>query len=489
MNAEDGVILWLSRTTAAHRPLVGGKAAALGELARAGFPVTNGFTVTTRAYQGFLKDGGLVDPITRRLYGLSPDNPGKLQTASTRLQKQVAQTKLPKDVAAGLRSAYQKLGGGSLAVWVDRVRHEDDPGAEAGYLLTLVNVVGDGGVVQALKAGWAATFSPRSLHYLASLGLGVEAVAPAVSFQQTVEAEVSGILMTLDPIYGDPSRVVVEAVWGLNGVLNEAPVTPEVHLLDKVSGHPIARRTGEQDHKLVYNPSAARGEPFTLDVPLSAAEVGCARLSERQLADLAALGRAAEAQLGVPVEIEWAKEASTEEFRLLQVRPLEGFVVTGQPAARIRGEMTGKLLLTGAPASPGLCSGKVRVLANPEDTDGVRAGDVVVLRGALAGFDAAVRRAGAVVMDQEETGTQTISLCEELGIPCVCGTGMGSTILKADQTVTVDGTWGRVLEGVVVLKAGRHGRQHHPSHLEGVSANPPSRLPAPAPQHGSDLIL
>src|SRR5271156_6386151 len=51
-------------------PLVGGKAANLGELVRAGMPVPRAFCVTTEAYREFLERNGLVADILARLEGL-----------------------------------------------------------------------------------------------------------------------------------------------------------------------------------------------------------------------------------------------------------------------------------------------------------------------------------------------------------------------------------------------------------------------------------
>ncbi|MEK7215840.1 MAG: PEP-utilizing enzyme, partial [Chloroflexota bacterium] len=115
------------------------------------------------------------------------------------------------------------------------------------------------------------------------------------------------------------------------------------------------------------------------------------------------------------------------------------------------------------PVTPGLCSGRVRVLTGMGELEQVMAGDVVVLPDDGADYTAAIRRAGAVILDQAGGTSPAAVLCEELGIPCVCATGLGSTLLKPDQTVTVDGNWGRVLAGVVVVKSSRPGR-HHPAH-------------------------
>jgi len=46
---------------------VGGKGANLGEMTKAGFPVPNGFGVTVRSYDSFLKENQITYPIQNSL--------------------------------------------------------------------------------------------------------------------------------------------------------------------------------------------------------------------------------------------------------------------------------------------------------------------------------------------------------------------------------------------------------------------------------------
>lgn len=476
MNATDGLILWLGRTSRDHQPMVGEKAALLGELAHRGFPVPPGFTITIQVFSAFLEYNNLTEAITRRLGAVSADNPDRLLAASNRLMKQVLQGKMPEETAATVVSAYHKLGGGPVAVWADGVNAASDTGSAPGYLFSQCNVQSEQGLLDAVRQGWASAFAPREVHYRADHDRAEMDMAPAVMVQRMVQPEVSGVLMTLDPIYNDDSRLVVEAVWGLGRVLSEEPVTPEVYILEKAGIQVISKKPAVQRHKIVQNSAAAAGATANATVDLTEEEGVRSRLSPEELEHVARMGCAIETALGKPMEVEWAKAANDGAFYILQVRPLRGFGAMGRAPVASQHEMTGKLLLTGAPVTPGLCSGKVRVLGGAGAPQLVNAGDVVVLPGDGMDYTAAVRRAGAVIMDQTTAAAETAVLCEQLGIPCVCGTGIGSTLLKPDQTVTVDGTWGRVLAGVVVVKSSRPGRHHghlHPGEAPGRDFAPP----------------
>ena len=54
--------------------MVGGKAAKLAQVARAGFEVPRGFCLTTRAYQAFVKNAGITATIRMELGRKSMDD-------------------------------------------------------------------------------------------------------------------------------------------------------------------------------------------------------------------------------------------------------------------------------------------------------------------------------------------------------------------------------------------------------------------------------
>ena len=94
----------------------GGKAAALGELARAGLPVPRGFVITAAAF-GLHVDA--VDPSGAHrgaLAGLAPGDLAGIATAAAGLRAQVTAAPLPADVAAEIASAFAALGAGPVAV-------------------------------------------------------------------------------------------------------------------------------------------------------------------------------------------------------------------------------------------------------------------------------------------------------------------------------------------------------------------------------------
>ncbi len=68
-----------------------------------------------------------------------------------------------------------------------------------------------------------------------------EEPAMGVAVQLMVDAEVSGVLFTCNPVSGDPSMVAVNASWGLGLAVVGGEVTPDDYLVSKVTRRGRAR--------------------------------------------------------------------------------------------------------------------------------------------------------------------------------------------------------------------------------------------------------
>ena len=110
--------------------LVGGKAANLGELARAGFPVPNGFVLTTHAYA-----------LAAEAAGVDPARPAE---AAERLRA----APMPDVIANAARKAYAALDAERVAVRSSATA-EDLPGASfAGQQDSYLDVSGEEGLLE-----------------------------------------------------------------------------------------------------------------------------------------------------------------------------------------------------------------------------------------------------------------------------------------------------------------------------------------------------
>jgi pyruvate,water dikinase len=101
-------------------------------------------------------------------------------------------------------------------------------------------------------------------------------------------------------------------------------------------------------------------------------------------------------------------------------------------------------LLVGTPACAGQATGPVRVVRSVDEFGTVRSGDILVCPYTNPSWTPLFQRAAAVVVDTGGIGSHAAIVARENGIPAVMGTGTGTTTLRNDQLVTVDGTAGTV---------------------------------------------
>src|SRR5439155_20717489 len=200
--------------------LVGGKAANLGELTNAQFPVPPGFCVTTTAYALVAADAGLpsvLDTHAPSQAGEGGDAQRLIDMAQAARHCILAAT-IPTEIADAITGAYGVLGSGEpLPVAVrSSATAEDLPFASfAGQQDTYLNIVGVEAVLNAVRRCWASLWTDGAVSYRASNGIDHRSVRLAIAVQRMVEAAVAGVLFTANPLTGHRSQAVIDASPGL----------------------------------------------------------------------------------------------------------------------------------------------------------------------------------------------------------------------------------------------------------------------------------
>ncbi len=142
-----------------------------------------------------------------------------------------------------------------------------------------------------------------------------------VTVQLMVDAEVSGVLFTCNPVSGDPSMVAIDASWGLGTGVVGGEVTPDQFLLSKVTGEVVRRTVSTKD--VEYVPDAAGAGTVRREVDADRRDVPC--LDEAALGALVELARRIETHYGAHQDVEWAiprGAGQPESIRVLQARPV-----------------------------------------------------------------------------------------------------------------------------------------------------------------------
>ena len=159
-------------------------------------------------------------------------------------------------------------------------------------------------------------------------------------------------------------------------------------------------------------------------------------LSDEELIELTEMGKRVQAHYGEPMDTEWAFEK--DMLFLLQARPI---TTLGDVVEESEGESSdlGDVLVRGLGASPGMASGKVKIVLDIDELDKIEDGDIMVTTMTTPDMVPAMRRASGIVTDEGGVTCHASIISRELGIPCVVGTGDATTTLKENSGVTLDG--------------------------------------------------
>lgn len=296
---------------------VGGKAAQLGELIRAGFAVPAGFCVTTTAYARVSASADL-DALLAELSTVPPTDIVRQAALAAAVRSAILQTLVPSDITSAILETYQALEpDASVPVAVrSSATAEDLPNASfAGQQETFLNVVGAEAVLDAIRRCWASLWTDRAVSYRATHAVDPRTVRLAVVVQRMVDAQVAGVLFTANPLTGKRRQAVIDANPGLGEAVVSGAATPDHFVVHTPTGEILERRIG--DKRLVIRATAGGGAQRVEQL----AQPNTACLSNAQIRTLAALGARVEAHFGTPQDIEWACDA-TGRVWLLQTRPI-----------------------------------------------------------------------------------------------------------------------------------------------------------------------
>jgi phosphoenolpyruvate synthase/pyruvate phosphate dikinase len=306
--ASESRIIWLEDCVADCAAAVGGKATGLGALVREDLRVPPGFAITTHAYREHVAHNQLAEPIERLAADGASDAIRDLFERST---------PVPALVYEVLR-AHERLGGASQPVAVRSSASAEDlaDASFAGQQESYLWLFGGEQVVQHVLRCWASLFTAQAIAYRAHRGVPVVDLAMGVVVQQMVPAEAAGVLLTIDPVTGDRSGIVIEAAYGLGAAVVNGEVIPDRFCVGKVLLEIRLHALGSKSQAYRFDPTVA-GTRLEA-VPAARQREFC--LADEEVIALARLGKRMELSLGGPQDIEWAIGPGREIF-LLQVRP------------------------------------------------------------------------------------------------------------------------------------------------------------------------
>ena len=461
MDKEKQYLLWFEQMERKDVAIVGGKSSSLGEMtAKTDVPVPYGFATTAYAYRYFIEQTGLKQKMADLIGQLTDvENTALLRDVSAKLRQAIMDEEMPQDLQEAITKAYAELGAkmheeNPYVAVRSSATAEDLPDASfAGQQDTYLNVHGADMVIRKVKECYASCFTDRAVYYREKQGFDHMDVALSAVIQMMVYSKAAGVMFTVNVANGEDKNVLIEGAYGLGEYVVQGTVTPDDYLVDKQSLTIVDKTVNPQEVKLIRKPG---GDVEEVRVP--AEEGKQQKLTDAQIVELAGYAVKIEKHYGCYMDMEWGIDERDGKIWILQARPET--VWSRRKAKEGKKEEKGvasttekKVVVKGAPASPGLVSGKAHVILDPSHIDEFKDGEILVTEMTAPDWVPAMKKAQAIVTDSGGMTCHASIVSRELGIPCIVGTksrgDAATAVIKDGQAITVDATHGIVYDGIL----------------------------------------
>ena len=456
-------VLWFDELHREDVALVGGKSSSLGEMTSStNIPVPYGFATTAHAYRYFLNSTGLDKKVSELLNSIKDyENTEELHEVCSKIRKIMVETPMPEDLAENIKSSYLQLAKkmdqkDPFVAVRSSATAEDLPNASfAGQQDTYLNVRGADEVVQKVKECYASLFTDRATYYRHKAQFPYQKVALSAAVQMQVFSKSSGIMFTVNVSNGDDSVIVIDSIWGLGEYIVSGKVTPDHFVVNKSDLTIKSKAITTKKIELIREPN---GGVHEVNVPEDKQQE--ASLTDQQVVELASYAKTIEKHYGCYMDMEWAVDSRTNKVWVVQARPETVWSQRNRSKQDNSSSQSStdisnaEVILRGLTAAPGLASGRVHVIDNPEDIDQFKKGEILVTLMTSPDWVPAMHKAKAIITNNGGMTCHAAIVSREMQIPCIVGTtsnGVKATeVLKDGEMITVDAKNGVVYKGDII---------------------------------------
>lgn len=311
--------IWYEEMDGDDFTLVGKENASLGEMIKAGIPVSPGFAIAIHAMDKFIAKTGVKEQLIKLLRETDQASYEAVKPVSDATIRLIEATELPSDLQDAIVSDYRKLceksGIPNCPVAVRASVAVSMPGKTASFM----NIRGEKDLIDYVRRCWSSAYNVEAIMYrmstdtplLLNIGVGIS---------KMVNPRASGVVFTINPINGDPSKISIDANYGLGEALASGLVTPDTYFLDKIVMEPVKTVIGTKETQYVYSDSGSD----IVQVPVSEEKRGVPCLTYQETLELARIGKLIEDYYGKACYIEFSIDADSPfpgNITILRIRP------------------------------------------------------------------------------------------------------------------------------------------------------------------------
>ena len=379
-------------------------------------PIPPGFVVTSESYKKFLQTSGIQKNIQALLENLDVEDTEKLQETAKEIQTIILKAEMPTEIKNEIQEAYDNLnisphlqalknndalsfiksGQDSPYVAVrSSATAEDLPEASfAGQQSSFLNIKGTEKVIQHVQKCWASLYTARAIYYRTKNNFEHSKVYIAVVVQKMVNADAAGVMFTVNPSTNNKEEIMIEAAFGLGDVVVGGDITPDTYLIEKESLKLKSKKQARQLYGLFRDPMTNQ----TIKKEFSEEKGKKQKITDEAILKIAEAGKLIDQHYQKPMDIEWAIEEN--RIYIVQARPVTTLVEKKQEAQETHEQPGGEKLLEGLAASPGIGSGKVKLVKDMDELSKIKEGDILVTQMTSPDMVSAMQKAVAIVTDE-----------------------------------------------------------------------------------------
>ncbi len=259
--------------------IAGGKGADLGEMARAGMPVPDGFVILTNAFEAFYKKDKIIS----------------------------------EDFTLEVLNQFRSLGVKEVAVRSSATVEDSLQSAWAGQFKTFLYVQ-ESDLLEKIGECWNSFGEERVASYQKKKGITGK-IEVAVIIQKIISAKVSGVVFSKDPLNPSSGNTVIEAGFGLGEALVSGNITPDKYIVGKELSI-IDKTIGKQERMIVRaKKSGTQWQRVAED------KAKAQKISDEKIQELSELVLKIEKLFGYPIDVEWAVDDKNNIY-IIQARPI-----------------------------------------------------------------------------------------------------------------------------------------------------------------------
>ena len=461
----EDFVKWFEDLRIEDVPSVGGKNASLGEMIRnldkKGVNVPSGFAITAYAYKYVIEKAGIDVKIREILSDLDTHDVNNLAERGKKIRDLIKNTPIPLELEEEIRKQYrvmEKRYGKNTDVAVrSSATAEDLPDASfAGQQETYLNVRGEDELLEKVRDCFASLFTNRAISYRVDKGFDHFSIYLSVGVQKMVRSDLasSGVMFSIDTESGFQGAVYITGAYGLGENVVQGTINPDQFYVFKPTlkegFKPILeKKIGSKEKRMIY------GEHGTEQQQVSEEDKKKFVINDDEILTLARWAHIIEEHYQKPMDIEWAKDGNTGELFIVQARP-ETVHSQKDMALLITYvlEEKGNLIVEGEAVGSKIGQGEVNVIEDAKDISEFQKGQVLVTDMTDPDWEPIMKIAGAIVTNRGGRTCHAAIISRELGIPCVIGTGEGTSRIASGSHVTIDCSEGigRIYEGLLKFR-------------------------------------